>query len=654
MSSIVIDNGSGVTREKTWVRVALPKEMWAALPDGPVELKNNVMVKSFATNHSGFVHILGDWNPGKQLVELALADCKRREYKYVTSYLLGDALSIMPTFRVMTKDDAIHVTGTPKIELVHSDASVNVFKLWQKAGGMQFHTFLEIYSDEEAVRFSTKVSFNDRSDTSWYKEVKGIWAQSKSYIAVDYRKRRGISPAFLAGDQWTSLWMDECTFFDAEGFDVSGYILPAVKDIARETWRVERLMSYMTPRPPVMGVYSDWQGKFLNFGARFLNVGAKYNFQKFLDFLDQTGDMYDSRPLGQPKSASQSGTQEDFKTCAGYDAIVNLEPMWLYEARYSISELLRPCWYCEDDGEFVQKANHPDWFTHNQVTHVQIRKDNLGKTNERFWPALNYKGQDDQHRSNNLMNAYYALTGDFLVGEMLKCHAQVDAARQDNLNATRASGRLLSSMAAAYVNSGDQTYIQELTRKVNNVKEFRAGKGSDLAKGEWDVVAILHDPRILNGKYKAVQGWEHAVCVTGLFAAQRLGIPGAHELLVSIGKSYLRHMTWKDPQGMWWFTYSIALGDGNNPHVPLQAEHYYHGSERINFHNGEGWWPWHMPAVLAMAEVLSESDPDHARAVEIIRFFVKDVANLRKSTSEWLACVDVKKYLVWPEYFIAF
>lgn len=644
MSFIIVENGADVERKQSWVRVALPKEMWAALPDKPVELKNNVMVKSFATNHSGFVHILGDWQPGKQVVALELADCQMREYAYKTSPFLPAPLEIVPTFSVMTKDDVVHTTGVPKIDLVHSDASVNVFKIWQKAGGMQFHSFLEVYSDEEAVKFSTKVSFNDRSDPSWYKEVKGIWAASESYIAVDYRKRRGIPKAFMADGKWMSIWMDEIMFFDGEGFDVSGYILPTQVNMI-EPWRVGRMLSYMDPKPPVMGVYSEWQGKFLNFGAKFLNVDVKYDFKNFLKFLDMDGDMYDSRPLGQPKSASQAGTQEDFKTCGGYDAIVNLEPMWLYEARFSVSELLRPCWYCEDDGEFVKKANHPDWYTHNQVTHVQIRKDNLGKPQDRFWPALNYKGQDDQHRSNNLMNAYYALTGDFLVGEMFKAHAQVDAARQDNLNATRASGRLLSAMAAAYSNTGIELYKAEMARKVNNVKEFRAGKGSDLAKGEWDVVATLKDPRILNGQYRAIQGWEHAVCVTGLYAAKLLGIPDAHELLVSIGKSFVRHMTWKDPQGNWFFTYSVALGGEANPHVAPDPAWYFHGSDKVNFISGEGWWPWNLPACLAMAEVLAEQDPDRIRAIEIIRFFVKDISNLRKSTAEWLACVDVQKYL---------
>ncbi len=682
---VVLVNLASIPR-KQWVDVALPAADAAALPQlCRFQPRGWIAFKGPAVGqHSVLFHVLGDFLP-QETVSGTLVGVTNQVATFapwgMSDWVADDTLAVMPRPVLLDTNGLEHRLLQPRFELVENESPARrVFKLSGRLGTspIAYEGYLYVYVGQDVVHVESTLTCADPRLSGMSYDFALLWIESGEFLHLDYRTRLGMPAPFVQtafvphpshGD-WVQVISGPRTLGRGEGLHVSGSMLclpsagrtPAPVAYATNgmtnTWSVADRVDELVAEHswPCVGMWRHWEGKWLAFGevpevpiphrgdggAGWAN-GAWATFRQL---LNQPADLFAQRPRGLFRNAASTGAQEDFGACKGAQAVTVGDPRWIYDAGYSVTEvMMRAFHYREVDGSPMRAANHPGLQCFNQLPNCRTTTTSLGYPCPLpyTWPTTGWTPWDDQHRSHNNFLALLALTGSWSLRDQLRDLAEVDNTQVPNwLDSPRAEGRLAMARANMLLLLEDPAARQELLQTmsdriaaVQNLWPGRQFVGN--AQKPVRAMEIGSDPTFLepnSSRVPALVTWEHSIAAMGFFAAWRVtGDSRQLAMAREVSRVVVERCCFQE-NGRWIAATAIRYLQGAQEGDALPPSSYYTGSPDV--HVSLNFWPWILPAVLICREVHATDAALVARCNAILQDVAPNGPN-DWATAEWWA-----------------
>ncbi|GAB4136350.1 MAG: hypothetical protein Fur0037_00780 [Planctomycetota bacterium] len=635
-----------------WIDVAVPKADAASLPllcrlapQGFPVLKG-----SDVGLHSTMFHVLASLAPHQSiagnLVPVSNAPGSFDAFS-LSDWIADSATGVIPVPSLVDSSGVEHPFAASLSEVAEDvTAARRVLHLRGRMGSTPIFCdiYLYVYACQDVVRVECTFTNSDPATSELSFHLGALWIETGEHLQIDYRNRLGlVPPVRQMAAPWHPSYGKSVQIVSGprvlgrgEQIFVSGSILcmpaqgrPALPLLFRAASgtaapgsilitpaeRIETLMAAYDK--PAFGVCLDWQGKWLAFGfTPELPAGAtaygwddaNASWSSFLGLLSQAGDLYDQRPRGLNRHAANTGAQEDFGACKGAFAVTVGDPRFLFELGYSVHEpFLRPFHYREHDGSPLRAANHPGLQTWSQIINCRTTQETVGLACPLpySWPSDGWSAYDDQHRSQNNLNALLALTGSYSLRDQVRDLAEVDLTQVPNrMDSPRAEGRLGIAWANMLLllddPAGRANLRSHALSRVQTILGLWAGR--NFVSNPQKPIRILEtgsDPTFLepnNTRVPAIIVWEHSIATMGFYALWRVtGDQRFHDLAAEISKVIVNHCIFQE-NGHWIACTAIRYLLGAQEGDALPASSYYTGSPDI--HIGISFWTWILPSVL--------------------------------------------------------
>lgn len=527
------------------------------------------------------------------------------------------------------------VGSDPKVEMLQWNQAVQTWRITHiLPGGFVAKGYYKVYSMQDAVEVvGWHIRWSDRTDQEWETtKVLGIAVRVGEFLKLRCGNAWGAAEPFKdAEGRWTYILSGPRVFGDAEVLGpYYGHVLctpntasNVLGQLGADLTRLNDLLAF--EEGGTRGVSLGWQGNWLSLKwtpelpLRSVNGDLKLEndlrWWAFQDSMRFSGDMWDTRPLGLAKRAGQTGGQQDFGSTKGGYAVSAGDPRFIEEMRYSVSDYFRGMMHAEQDGEILTFDNHPNWRTWSGLTHTENSEtqDLLGKRRDRpySWGGSGYSGLDGQHRSQNNTIAYYALTGDVCVLDMLLHQVETDRAQHLwFLDVARASGRQLLTWANLFLVLPDDTAAKIEQRAATHItlmgQNWLGGKFLNDPTRSVRVFDLSEDPTVGYGK-PVWCVWQMSILAIGCRAAWNVWKSQTARLIGhTVCETVVRHGVVKD-----FSTYHCVVAavypdlGGPKEGIPLAAAAYF-DPENIQASISDSWWSWVLPAVLLYRDFQAE------------------------------------------------
>lgn len=683
----VLANLSGVPR-KQWVDVAVPATDAAPMaalcrfdPQGWIAYRGKAIGQ-----HSVLYHVLADLQPNQRVTghftNVSNAASSLPPWG-MSDWVADDTFAVLPVPVLRDLQGVEHRLLTPRFELVEdSSPARRVIHLAGRLGTspMCFDAFLYVYAAQDTVEMEASFSCSDPAmGNAMSYDFAGIWLESGEYPQLDYRNRLGLPapmlqmslPTHPSFGRWVQFIAGARTLGRGEGLHVSGAMLcmpRAGRQPSPMSYGVSGMLMQWTMADrtrvlsarydgPAVGLWRDWAGKWLAFGMTpevpipFRGDGgatdAAASWAVFQGMLQQPADMFTQRPRGLFANASSTGAQEDFGASKGSYAVTVGDPTWIHDAGYSVTEaMMRAMHYREPDGSRVLYVNHPTLQYFNQLPNCRTTGDPLGYPCPLpyVWPNTGWTTWDDQHRSQNNLNALYALTGRHALLAQLRDLAEVDKAMVPNwLDSPRAEGRLQmawSNMLLLLDTPQERLALRQamLDRVQTLLNNWPGAPFYGDPAHPIHAIEVGSDPTFLEPgtqtRVPALVVWEHSIATMGFYAAWlQTGDARFHGLAEDLSRMIVQRCVFLE-NGHWVAATAIRYLQGALEGTALPASSYYSGSPDV--HVGINFWPWILPAVL----ICRALHPTDAALVARCNAILQDVAPNGPAdwaTAEWWA-----------------
>jgi hypothetical protein len=460
---------------------------------------------------------------------------------------------------------------------------------------------------------------------------------------IDFYRAKGLQETFYNTQilKWETQIVSPRLWWKARTIEVFGALLclPDYSELGKHALAPNFDSRLKTLRAreegPVVAFADVFNFKWLAAGAvpNKSQVSENFLYTRLINVLRNSGDEYNLRDYAQPPNSNQTGNQPDFGVSRGELVVSQKLAFMLHHYRFSVQAwMLRPYSHKEVNGDPVIKANHPNTLLWDLRVDTRFGSDFLGFPNpipyHEFW-----SGSDNQHRSDNLLYAMYALTRDpsikATIDDLVQCSLmELKTYRlygmPTSIESPRGWGRPLLSMAHA-VSLGFEELRPNLEEMVDVMYNCAALR--KLPSDSQNTVRTLSR----NGsKYgwtdslgRPIQSWvcwEESIAVIGLWAAfQATGNTKARDLALDVAATITRHAFFKW-QNSWYACYAVRFN--TSPGVPISSSSYRitpvpEDNKDVYVYNMAPW-------MIAPVKLISQQSKDSTlvtRAEEILSFF---------------------------------
>jgi len=556
-----------------WIFVGMPK---ADLPQEPAGWLRDGVQRLPWVRELGGVRVLASLPastnvPTRRKLEWD-ASAKPEPFAFHPA-ITRDVLGILPRYEL---DGIDGHQAADALQLVQASEAAQVWRhrvTWP-ARRVTLDAYYTVTSQHPTIEFGLHAVYGTTANDGQPQVVNDLGELrmlSRAQIHTDFARRNGhAAPAWQQTTCVQQIVPPGVIWHRASRFELRGALLTQY-DPARQEGR------------PMQGVYTGWHNDWLALGKipqRTPDLDALRRQQLAAYLAPAAGRYVDPRPRAQPRSSGTTGDQPDFGASSDL-AVVTLDPWEIHDALWQCQSFAqRPTGNREPNGEPMRAELHPAARTHNQRPDLGLgRADRLG------WPGVNailwipspatceWTTGDDQHRSDLLLHATYALTRDPLLGAIIRDHIELD--RTDHyvvehlVPAPRAVGRLALARANQ-VWLGFAGALPTLTGAIDDAiastplttlpadRIVRTVGGREQAKYGW-TNSQTGQPVI------GWQPWQEAIAAIGMRAAAN--VTEGHWSERAGNYAYLVARTvvqqgWRLEAGRWWHAYAVAWNEG--------------------------------------------------------------------------------------------
>jgi hypothetical protein len=566
-------------------------------------------------------------------------------------WVADDVAELLPTFGVGAHGN-VNWGLTTSITVVDESSAHKRFRVEQHGVYGLLATFwVDLLHDDPVAAVTGRVVWSDRNDPSQARTFEQLFVRCGEAVAWDFAKRCGIADPVQHGRNWITLLngTGPVTLGDGVGLALSGRILSFVSNALPDHASSEPSDAFndaqrslgdlqAAAHGTVLGVCEEWDGQWLACGhlprvaMEDLPQAAESSFAMFRGLMQQTVGWFGDRPFGLSRTPGQTGNQSDFGATKGTFAVIANDPRHIYALQHAAhAELLRGYTHFDVDRQMLLAANHPLWVTWSGETHwhPNVSTDRLGKNPALPLPPGGWRGMDDEHRSQNGLAAYLALTDDPLLEDQLRFLLETDRASyrmrfpQFGTGATRAQGRTAGAWAQLALVADEATaqgFRELLVRRFESTEQAQqmrvAGPMKFPATGSPDARKQVYRPDGSLGPWCSF--WELGLFLVGVVQAVRgargdAWVERARAVGVTTALTMARFGCFK--QGEEWFTVGDMLwSNGEPPPGGL-----VHPSREIvaDRHIGDV-LSWTFAGCVAARELLPRESPEWAKLNEFI------------------------------------
>lgn len=686
-------------RRREWVKVAVPyRALEGSVPfsfitDRGVRLRA-VKFESIGT-HSDIWLVFAPFDPVQVVDGEFVADVAVVPNPFTLHPWVGDEpVKLIPLIEIRLRLGQSIVSYRTEFpfpvlgaEPLNSDGGLR-FALQTPVGssGFMMEGWVTFFDNSPVADVRLAVVWSDRTNPALDFYVEGISFFSGEPVVFDFARLNGMTERPVwNGSHWVTQISGPIGFIDGSGLPLIGRMLCLPRDnesvpeydpstysmndpAANAAQDYETLWAGLSV--PVVGVSSAFAGKLLanrNLPRIAMPFAQQQDLARagalgfFAQFAQPAGSFYNApRPIGIGKNPGQTGDQQDFGAQKGWEAMVAIEPLWLYQALHSVvADFFRGVMHYEQNGQRLNPDAHPLWRTWSGGTHysASMSPDRLGKRMP-VWgdrTATLHESYDEEHRSQHALAVLYAATGDPILRYIIEHYSTTDVAGvRHRLNfgtgAPRAIGRQLHCWANFLVLFPEGSIVRARFRELieKAVQVMLDTWYGDKFAGPVDIISDRVDPRMgitwNNEVMSAWSVWEHGLFAVGAYAAWKITKDTRLlDVIRRVCRTVVRYGALKDAQG-WTFLSTVHWPKpGLNPTgvpegQPMPAQFYDRSSTLVQPLNGEVSL-WTRNAVLIFIEVVETDDPDLPRARDLLASFASGESSDPRM-AEWYACVQ--------------
>lgn len=680
---VTIQNISSSYPQKSWISMGLPDRLdWPDGMNGNAKTPDGRVFKVARRGQELFMEV--DLKPNEGMnVECNPSEFGKFDFKF-SEWVFDEVAKIVPSFSIKSAenlDDATDTTFTsiPMVMWAGVGPKPKAYYFLQQDLDVRkrffFHTkieeasltiegWLDVFSDQDVVPITVRATYGTVNSPAVMNKKFGSFSMFTGEKAtVDFKRAKGLHDPVFHTDlsQWETELASPRLWWKSRVIECFGALLclPAydtLGDWVSKPEFINRVNSLKArEEAPCAGIANVWAGQWLAYGKVPEvpnNVGQKLQsaYQSLVNRLFNRGDEYNPRDYAQPPNSGQTGTQPDFGASRGEMAVACMQPWALWDYRFSVQAwMLRPYAHKTSDGEPVLAKDHPNTLLWNMAPDTRFGTDLLGWPNPipytEFWT-----GSDNQHRSDNLLFAMYALTRDpsikATIQDLVQCSLmelktyKLFGNPQGSISSPRGWGRPMISMAHMVSLGFDEvrSNLDEMVEVMYNGASMKFLPTDDL---KHSVRTLSND----GGKYgwndkdgnpiRAWVCWEESIAAMGLWAAWKAtGNEKAKELAVEVAKTITKHAFFKENNS--WFACYAVRWNSDDPGMPLPDSAYKNFA--IPEENKDvfvyGMQDWLIPSlrILLAAEPACE---EAQRAIQILNYYGVKPANF--DNSAWWA-----------------
>lgn len=533
------------------------------------------------------------------------------------------------------------------------------------ASGLIFEFWVDINHNDPVIPFWGKIVWSDRQDKKHSRTFKEIFIRCGERLVFDSEIAHGIRQLGRVDSKWVALLGTDLPFIDGSGLPISGSMLGFVNFsktlVQDQRVDVEESSANLiaASQGPVLGVARNWNNYWLanlyTPRTRMTSELVDYFNSEWIKFMDQqqvSGTWFTTRQLGIGKNPGATGDQEDFAATKGTAVITCFRPEHIKRYQYSVyADIFRGFMFYEADGTPLDYKNHPNWVTWSGVTHyhVGVSPDRLGKDPNLAEPipATGFIGYDDEHRSQNNLAAYAALTDDPLADDIIEHILNTDMASYRmryptyGSGAARAQGRCAGTWANFFTIGTPKA--REYCEQLLHGRWIGLNTNPDFSPLKAVPVIGMHGPDgrkpifDINGNLLPTWSiWEHALSAVGFYNAFKIPLQTSstdannfYRLIRTIAQNGCF-----EQDGAWYFVDDMWYNNGEPIPEVLSKQNRY-----ITYSQG-GVGSWTLAALLIAAKILPEGDPLKAKAKACCNYYTVGEEAVNLFQSEWWAIVD--------------
>tara|TARA_R110000803_G_scaffold20201_16_gene52298 strand:- start:5488 stop:7545 length:2058 start_codon:yes stop_codon:yes gene_type:complete len=532
--------------------------------------------------------------------------------------------------------------------------------------GLHMWAWVDLLHLDAVLPFRGKIIWSHRADPNHERTFASLVLKAGELISLDWHRRNPIGEPQPIRKNWVrELTQSPVTIRDGAGLPLSGNMLAFVEPDADpdltdpkdpNKWiEASRASLLAGAKGGITGTCHDWDGNFLACGnvPRYAkeyvsDLGKRWD--RHVADMRQRADWYVDRPYGTTRTPSRTGDQEDFGATHAEEAVTEHDPRWIEAMQYSAEgEIFRGFHHFEDDGEPLQVANHPKWTTWSGHTHWHrgVSGDRLGKRTDVGPGSPNgWQGYDDQHRSQNLVTAYMALTDDPLFDDHVMHHTTTDEAAYymkyasyAGAGAPRGQGRTAGALAQLLSVTDGEVHariskvlayrmLQSKTHAVTPPAPMRV-----IGSGPPDSRKQVYEKSGKLGRYTSM--WEHGLAAVGIYNAHKIQ-PDANtsEVLTVVCEFLANFGFWKDPTGVYWTTGDLLWDDGAAPWGGMGNRKAVDARPDIG-----GVLTWTFAGILVAREFLGDAHPRAAAMDEYLATVNGGREAMDRRRGHWYAAI---------------
>jgi hypothetical protein len=675
------------TSRKQWVEVAVPASDAASLPalcrldpQGFIALRGGGVGL-----HSVMYHVYAALQPGQSITGRLIPvsnDPSLVPPFAMTDWVADDTLALIPRPGVFA-NGVEHRLGSVVFDMVESNRARQVFRLRGRMGDLPlvFEEWIYVYSYQDLVKVEMTFTNNDPRFNGMSWAFDHLWVETGEYFRVDYHTTLGLQapglqtrwPGHPSYGQWVQAVSGSRFMGRGEQIFLSGWLCPlpsrpmpnrsiryTAGGMTMDVSPAERTENFVAAfGGPGVGLYHDWAGKWLGFGmlpevpvdnrASGGWSGANASAAAFASLMTQRRDLYSARPRGLFPGAGSTGAQEDFGACKGAFAVTVGDPRFIWEIGYSTYDAFaRPYHYREADSAPMDQSFRSGLRTWSQLPNCRTTFDPMGYPCPLpySWYSNGWTTWDDQHRSQNNINALLALGGSYALRASLSDLLEVDLTQQPNrIDSPRAEGRLAMAWSSMFLLLDDpadrQRLLTHMSARLTQVTTL--WPGARFVNNPLKPIRALEvgrDPSFYEPggttQVPSIIVWEHSIAVMGFYAGWRVtGDVRYRDMAAEVAKLILNHCIFQE-NGRWVACTAVRYLQGAQEGDPLPPTSYRSvGSPDVHV-GAYSFWDWILPAVL-IGRDLFRNDPAMVARCNAMLTDVAPNGPIRWEQAEWWA-----------------